>query len=67
MAMVVESTERVCQYCQLQMASHLTEEQAVTRKRQRFGEIAQFKTFSVQRRLAILISQICRRMLALAQ
>ena len=52
--MVVELTERVCQYCQLQMAACLTmrsEEQAVIRERQRFSEIAQFKTFSMQRRL----------------
>ena len=41
--MVVEFIERVCQYCQLQMAARLTvrnEEQAITGERKHFTPIA---------------------------
>ena len=51
--MVVSLTDRVCQYCQLQMAARLTmrnQERAITRERKRFSEIRQLKTFGVQQR-----------------
>ena len=61
--MVVELTERVCQYCQLQMAARLTmrnQEQAITRERKRFENkessrdpIGKFNLLHTHRMLAL--------------